>query len=147
MPRTRPLCTPTSIFHSSFGRKFLLVYTPFATLRHVGHASLGKVHQKPSAPDKADIYLLKRWGGYTSTDPYYTENMRDMLYKDSPTKYRMTGVNHCGVDKTRGDILLVTHDLDEALYLGRRIVLMSEGKLIADLPSAASASCASRYST
>jgi glycosyltransferase involved in cell wall biosynthesis len=90
---------------------FLLVYTPFATLRHIGHASLGKVHQKPSAPDKADIYLLKRWGGYTSTDPYYTENMRDMLYKDSPTKYRMTAVNRCGVDKTRGDILLVTHDL------------------------------------
>jgi glycosyltransferase involved in cell wall biosynthesis len=37
--------------------------------------------------------------------------MRDMLYKDSPTKYRMTAVNRCGVDKTRGDILLVTHDL------------------------------------
>jgi glycosyltransferase involved in cell wall biosynthesis len=62
-------------------------------------------------PDKADIYLLKRWGGYTATDPYYTEKMRDMLYKDSPTKYRMTAVNHCGVDKTRGDILMVSHDL------------------------------------
>jgi osmoprotectant transport system ATP-binding protein len=30
-------------------------------------------------------------------------------------------------------VLLVTHDLDEALYLGDRIVLLSEGKLIASL--------------
>ena len=30
-------------------------------------------------------------------------------------------------------MLLVTHDLDEALYLAGRIVLLSEGKLIANL--------------
>jgi osmoprotectant transport system ATP-binding protein len=30
-------------------------------------------------------------------------------------------------------VLLVTHDLDEALYLGDRIVLLSEGRMIADL--------------
>jgi osmoprotectant transport system ATP-binding protein len=30
-------------------------------------------------------------------------------------------------------VLFVTHDLDEALYLADRIVLMSEGKLIANL--------------
>ncbi|MGA2605169.1 MAG: glycosyltransferase [Verrucomicrobiia bacterium] len=90
---------------------YLLVYTPFATMRHIGHASLGKVRREPSAPDKADIYLLKRWGGYTATDPYYTENMRNTLYKDSPTRYRMRAVNHCGVNKTRGDILMVSHDL------------------------------------
>lgn len=32
-------------------------------------------------------------------------------------------------------VLLVTHDLDEALYLAKRIVLMEEGKVVADLPS------------
>jgi len=31
-------------------------------------------------------------------------------------------------------VLLVTHDLDEALYLAQRIVLVSYGKLVADLP-------------
>jgi len=31
-------------------------------------------------------------------------------------------------------VLLVTHDLDEALYLGDRIVLLSDGRVIADLP-------------
>jgi osmoprotectant transport system ATP-binding protein len=29
--------------------------------------------------------------------------------------------------------LLVTHDLDEALYLGDRIVLLSEGRVVANL--------------
>ncbi len=33
-------------------------------------------------------------------------------------------------------VLLVTHDLDEALYLADRIVLLSEGKLVADLEPA-----------
>ena len=32
-------------------------------------------------------------------------------------------------------VLLVTHDLDEALYLGNRIVLLSDGRVIADLPA------------
>jgi osmoprotectant transport system ATP-binding protein len=32
-------------------------------------------------------------------------------------------------------VLLVTHDLDEALYLADRIVLLADGKLIADLNS------------
>lgn len=31
-------------------------------------------------------------------------------------------------------VLLVTHDLDEALYLGDRIVLLSDGRVVADLP-------------
>jgi osmoprotectant transport system ATP-binding protein len=35
-----------------------------------------------------------------------------------------------GLKKT---VLLVTHDLDEALYLGDQIALLSEGKLIACL--------------
>jgi osmoprotectant transport system ATP-binding protein len=30
-------------------------------------------------------------------------------------------------------VLLVTHDLDEALYLGQRIVLVSDGRIVADL--------------
>ena len=30
-------------------------------------------------------------------------------------------------------VLLVTHDLDEALYLGDRIVLLSEGRVLANV--------------
>jgi osmoprotectant transport system ATP-binding protein len=31
-------------------------------------------------------------------------------------------------------VLLVTHDLDEALYLAQRVVFLSEGSVVADLP-------------
>jgi osmoprotectant transport system ATP-binding protein len=30
-------------------------------------------------------------------------------------------------------VLLVTHDLDEALYLSKRVVFLSEGNVVADL--------------
>jgi osmoprotectant transport system ATP-binding protein len=32
-------------------------------------------------------------------------------------------------------VLLVTHDLDEALYLAKRVVFLNAGKLVADLPA------------
>jgi osmoprotectant transport system ATP-binding protein len=32
-------------------------------------------------------------------------------------------------------VLLVTHDLDEALYLARRVVFLAEGTVVADLPA------------
>jgi osmoprotectant transport system ATP-binding protein len=37
------------------------------------------------------------------------------------------------LSKLKKTVLLVTHDLDEALYLAHRIVLMEEGKLVANL--------------
>jgi GT2 family glycosyltransferase len=70
-----------------------LLYTPFTTLKHVGHASLGQVERMGvSHSDKAGLFLLKRWGEYLSYDPFYPDNMRDLLYRDSPTKYRITQV-------------------------------------------------------
>ena len=36
-------------------------------------------------------------------------------------------------DRLRPTILIVTHDLDEALFLSDRIVLVSDGKMVADL--------------
>jgi len=32
-------------------------------------------------------------------------------------------------------VLLVTHDLDEALYLAKRVVFLAEGSVVADLPA------------
>jgi osmoprotectant transport system ATP-binding protein len=32
-------------------------------------------------------------------------------------------------------VLLVTHDLDEALYLAKRVVFLAKGRGVADLPS------------
>ena len=52
-------------------------------------------------------------------DPLTRAEMQDML-RDLLSRLKKT-------------VLLVTHDLDEALYLARRIILLNEGKLLACL--------------
>ena len=56
---------------------------------------------------------------FGALDPLTRAEMQDML-KQLLARLRMT-------------VLLVTHDLDEALYLGDRIVLLQAGKLVAHL--------------
>ena len=56
---------------------------------------------------------------FGALDPLTRAEMQDML-RELMTRMRKT-------------VLLVTHDLNEALYLGNEIMLMSEGKLIASL--------------
>jgi osmoprotectant transport system ATP-binding protein len=64
----------------------------------------------------------------------------DILLMDEPfgaldplTRVEMQDMLRELLIKLRKTVLLVTHDLDEALYLAHRIVLMSEGRLIANL--------------
>jgi osmoprotectant transport system ATP-binding protein len=59
---------------------------------------------------------------FGALDPLTRGEMQDML-RDLMATLKKT-------------VLLVTHDLDEALYLADRIVLLSEGKLIANLKPA-----------
>jgi osmoprotectant transport system ATP-binding protein len=70
----------------------------------------------------ADPAILLMDEPFGALDPLTRAEMQDML-RDLLNKLKKT-------------VLLVTHDLDEALYLADRIVLMSEGKLIADLEPA-----------
>jgi osmoprotectant transport system ATP-binding protein len=56
---------------------------------------------------------------FGALDPLTRAEMQDMLRK-------LLG-------QMKKTILLVTHDLDEALYLASRIVLLEEGKLVAEL--------------
>jgi osmoprotectant transport system ATP-binding protein len=67
----------------------------------------------------ADPPILLMDEPFGALDPLTRTEMQDMLL----------GL----LNKLKKTVLLVTHDLDEALYLADRIVLMSEGKLIADL--------------
>jgi GT2 family glycosyltransferase len=113
--------TNTPIAHSDMDLCFKLrqaglrcVYTPYATLRHAGHASIGieETQRKQKLRDKASIFLLKRWAGYTTHDPYFTANMRDWLHVDSPTPIRMWGRNDPAAPiASSADLLFVSHDL------------------------------------
>ncbi len=89
------------------------VYTPFATLRHRGHASIGTqeptLHPRPR--EKANVFLLQRWPGYTCHDPYFPDNVRDWIYADSPTPIRMWARDVPLGEPGKADLLLVSHDL------------------------------------
>jgi osmoprotectant transport system ATP-binding protein len=67
----------------------------------------------------ADPKILLMDEPFGALDPLTRGEMQDMLR-----------ALLAGLKKT---VLLVTHDLDEALYLGDQIALLSEGKLIACL--------------
>lgn len=51
---------------------------------------------------------------------------------DPLTRAEMQDMVRGLMERLKKTVLLVTHDLDEALYLAHRIVLLSEGKVIAD---------------
>jgi osmoprotectant transport system ATP-binding protein len=57
---------------------------------------------------------------FGALDPLTRAEMQDMLRE-------LLG-------RVKTTVLLVTHDLDEALYLADRIVLLSEGKIIVTVP-------------
>ncbi len=67
----------------------------------------------------ADPAILLMDEPFGALDPLTRAEMQDMLW----------GL----LGRLRKTVLLVTHDLDEALYLGDRIVLVNEGKVASDL--------------
>jgi O-antigen biosynthesis protein len=102
-------------------RGYLLLYTPFAELKHIGHVSLAKMPPK-SSPDKAELYIIKRFPQYCAYDPYYPPNMRDFLYETGNVPFNMF-LNATEYWPTSGpDVLLVSHDLSMS---GAPIVLFS----------------------
>ncbi len=89
------------------------LYTPFATLTHHGHASIGQVEQtaKEQIVDKASIFLLQRWGAFTCHDPYFTKNMREWLYRDSREPMQMFARTNSTHNNSGRNLLLISHDL------------------------------------
>jgi GT2 family glycosyltransferase len=89
------------------------VYTPFATMTHHGHVSIGA--EKRSAEvhvvDKSTIFLLQRWAEFTCHDPYYTNNMRDWLYRDSPEPIHMFARRNSISRNSGRNLLLISQDL------------------------------------
>jgi osmoprotectant transport system ATP-binding protein len=69
----------------------------------------------------ADPAILLMDEPFGALDPLTRAEMQDML----------RGL----LNRLRKTVLLVTHDLDEALYLASRVVLLQEGRIVADLPA------------
>lgn len=57
---------------------------------------------------------------FGALDPLTRAEMQDMLLEL--------------LKRVRTTVLLVTHDMDEALYLAQRVVLVNEGRIVANLP-------------
>ncbi|MGG5821404.1 glycosyltransferase [Falsiroseomonas sp. HW251] len=84
------------------------VYTPHAVLRHIGNHSWGAKTRKY----KADIFVLKRWGALVSSDPFFTESMKQALYTDFRFRYRIHAEHVDPRAVYAGpDVLLVSHEL------------------------------------
>jgi GT2 family glycosyltransferase/glycosyltransferase involved in cell wall biosynthesis len=111
------------------------IYTPHAQLTHIGHLSIGSAEAearkkaKPFRKDKADLFLLKKWGRYLERDPYFPPKMRDLVYIDSQESfsYRRSSAataTNCGLD-----FILFSHDLSAS---GAPRVLYDMAKALID---------------
>ena len=92
------------------------LYTPYATLRHIGHQAIGAQEKKKTIfkKDKADIYLLKNWCREISYDPFFTDEMRGHLYHDSPEYFRIFAPQKQEEYGSKGDIIVFSHDLSRS---------------------------------
>jgi GT2 family glycosyltransferase len=100
------------------------VYTPHAELTHIGHVTRGAEESKKKVyvKDKCDIYIMKRFGSYIADDPYFTEQMRDILDTDSQEAFRFfprkaslsAGSPAAGKASRPLDIMIFSHDLTES---------------------------------
>lgn len=96
------------------------VYTPYATLHHIGN------HSWHTKKDKADIFVLSKWGKYISNDPYYTKSMRAMLEGYLPEQFGI--FSHQTEFKPYSfDALIVLHELTVS---GAPIVALNTAKAI-----------------
>jgi O-antigen biosynthesis protein len=116
----------TPISHSDFDLSYRLtdaglrlVYTPFAELRHFGHVSrrnaVPDVRLPTTRADRgADTYLLRRWGMQAAADPYYTQDMRDLLDESGPDEYVIVAPTPAPLSTEWWDqprALLIAHEL------------------------------------
>jgi O-antigen biosynthesis protein len=99
-------------------RGYCCVYTPHAELTHIGHVEIGADEaavekKKEFKKDKADIFLLKRWGKYCGRDPYFPPKLRDLVYIDSqePFVLESARANKHSATGTGKDFILFSHDL------------------------------------
>jgi GT2 family glycosyltransferase len=114
------------------------VYTPHAELTHLGHVAIGaseaEAKTRPFNKDKADIFVLKRWGRYCQRDPYFPTKMRDLVYIDSQEEFILEKSGSQISSASGKDFILFSHDLSASgaprcLYEAAK-VLIDEGHYV-----------------
>ena len=105
------------------------IFNPHSILTHVGNHSW----ENKNKVDKADIYCLKQWGKHLERDPFFTNSMKEMLYKDFQFQYEIHSPEGLVVPRKENsrDILFITHELSRTgapsvLYDLVEIVLANE---------------------
>jgi glycosyltransferase involved in cell wall biosynthesis len=121
---------------------FQCIFTPFATLQHIGHASLKETDSDgaPRQKDPADIHLLQDWPRETARDPFWNKTMRDILYADSPEPYEIFPPTNSGAAPAGRNVLLVFHELSNsgaprALYETARHLITAGHYVVAISPA------------
>ncbi|WP_428391957.1 glycosyltransferase [Lichenicoccus sp.] len=105
------------------------VYTPHALLRHIGNHSWGAKRRK----DRADAFMLRRWGGQLSKDPFFTASMKRVLYRDFSYPYRIFAEHLDPRPPAAGPhVLFVSHELSltgapRMLLYAAKVVLQAGG--------------------
>lgn len=94
------------------------VYTSTAELVHIGNHSWANKKKV----DKSDIFLIKRWGKYLEKDPYFSDTMRKVFYRDVVHNFKIYMPEHMFANKKGKDILILSHELTRT---GAPIVLKS----------------------
>lgn len=94
------------------------VYTSTAGLIHIGNHSWANKKKV----DKSDIFLMKRWGKYLEKDPYFSDTMRKVFYRDVAHNFKIYMPKDMVADKKGKDILILSHELTRT---GAPIVLKS----------------------
>lgn len=94
------------------------VYTSTAGLVHIGNHSWANKKKI----DKSDIFLMKRWGKYLEKDPYFSDTMRKVFYRDVVHNFKIYMPENMLSNKKGKDILILSHELTRT---GAPIVLKS----------------------
>ncbi|OCP10154.1 hypothetical protein BC374_15205 [Ensifer sp. LC13] len=115
-------------------RGYHCIYTPHAELTHIGHLSIGKTKKKKEfKKDKADIYLMKRWGSLCARDPFFSRSMRDILYVDSQEPFNYFPAES-EIESYSNDVLIFSHDLSGSgapkIVLDMAKVLIESGSFV-----------------
>ena len=88
------------------------IYTPHAELTHIGHASIGAARAaRPFRQDKADLYLMRRFGPALQEDPFFPPTMHELLAIGDQYPYRYHAAARAKGPPPLHDALLISHDL------------------------------------